>query len=239
MAKLQELKERLNLLPEKHRLKNLVGKLTEYRNQITQAAKQLDLALGAEAHLETVFGQGASTVAADERKRAGQVSKRLATKIRARLEAVSDPRSRANDDVTAINEGAAKASRDVKQAWQRLLDQRLKPFERLAEVATRLALPGAGDLEQTMTALKAARSGVPSTALKAQEVAGLLQDLPRAVQNLGLEDAAVQRFLIDATQGSAKLKTFHEAEAIAAFIAKHNLWDLFRVSTPTVTANAS
>jgi len=238
MTKLQELKGRLELLPEKHRLKTLVGKLTEYGIQVAGAVRVLEGAVSEEANVQLVFGDDASTAACEEKKRAGRVSKRMATKIRTRIEAVSEAKARVNDDVTAINEGAAKAARDVKQAWQRMLDQKLRPYERLAEVATQLNLPGAADLSQTMSSLRAARSAVPSNAKRAGEVSALLLSLPTAVQNLGLEDEAVQRFLIDATQGAAKLKAFHETKAIAEFIAQNDLWELFRVNTLSVTSHA-
>jgi hypothetical protein len=238
MTKLQELKGRLELLPEKHRLKTLVGKLTEYSTQVAAAARVLEDAVSDEGNVRLVFGDDASTVAGEEKKRAGRVSKRMATKLRGRIEAVSDAKARVNDDVTAINDGAAKAARDVKQAWQRLLDQRLRPYERLAEVATQLKLAGAGDLSQTMSSLRAARGAVPGNAQRAAGVSALLLGLPVAVQNLGLKDEAVQRFLIDATQGTAKLKAFHDTKGVADFISKNDLWELFRVNTLSVTGHA-
>jgi hypothetical protein len=233
MTKLQELKGRLELLPEKNRLKNLVGKLTEYGDQIADAQRMLEGAVSDEMTVRTVFGDDASTVAAEEKKRAGRVSKRMAAKIRERIEAVSEARARVNDDVTAINDGAAKAARDVKQAWQRLVDQKLRPYEGLAEVATQLKLRGAENLSQTMSSLRTARGNVPANAQRAASVSALLDSLPVAVQTLGLKDEAVRRFVIDATRGTAKLKTFHDTAAIAEFIAKNDkLWELFRVTLP-------
>src|SRR5262249_32844148 len=129
MTKIQELKGRLELLPEKNRLKNLVGRFTEYGDQITDAERVLEGAVSDEANVRIVFGDDASTVAAEEKKRAGRVSKRMAAKIRDRIEAVSEAKARVNDDVTAINDGAAKAARDVKQAWQRMVDQKLRSYE--------------------------------------------------------------------------------------------------------------
>jgi hypothetical protein len=230
MTKLQELKERLELLPEKNRLKTLVGRLTEYGAQIAEAERVLEDAVSDEANIRIVFGDDASTVAAEEKKRAGRVSKRMAAKIRDRIEAVSEAKARVNDDVTAINDGAAKAARDVKQGWQRMVDLKLRPYERLAEVATQLKLRGAENLSQTMSSLRAARGSVPGNAQRAASVSALLLSLPVAVQKLGLKDDTVQRFLIDATQGTAKLKTFHDTEAIAEFIADNDLWELFRVT---------
>src|SRR5262249_8107281 len=87
MTELQELKGRLDLLPEKHRLKAIVGRLTEFRDLLSESASAFDAALAQEAAVRRVFGAEATTSASDERKRAGKVAKRMAAKVRARLDA--------------------------------------------------------------------------------------------------------------------------------------------------------
>lgn len=238
MTKLQELRGRLDLLPEKHRLKTIVGKLTEFRDLLADSARAFDAALAQEASVRRVFGEEATAAASDERRRAGKVAKRMAVKVGSRIEAVNESRSRVNEDVIAIKEAAAKAGRDMKLAWQRLLDQRLKPYERLAEVAERLNLKGASELSQIMNGLRGARAGVPGTARQADDVADLLRRLPDTIRRLGLEDEAVRKFLVDSSEGTARLKSFHDNQAIADFVSQHDLWDLFRVSTIPVTGNA-
>jgi hypothetical protein len=231
MTKLQSLKSRLEQLPATRRLKNLVESMRQYHQLLGDAERQLDAAARTEEHANAVFGTNSVAVAGGARRRAARSAKQLVAKLREDIEIVSNPRARVNDTVTSLGEIGTGAVRDVKADWQRLIDQKLKPYDKLVDVARKLSLDGADDLATAMQHLRAARESLPSTVKQSAAVAGHVQSLPAAVQKLGLDDAAVRQFVIDAAAGAARLKTFAETPAIADFIKRHKLWDLFRVAT--------
>jgi hypothetical protein len=231
MTKLQSLKTRLDQLPETRRLKALLENMRQFHGRLTETERQFDAAARQEEHANAVFGAKSVTGVAAARRKAARIAKQLGTKLREDIASVSNPRARVNDSVTSIGEIAAGAVRDVKADWQRLIDQKIKPYDKLVEVARKLSLDGAEELATVMQHLRTARESIPGTAERASTVAGYLQQLPSAVQKLGLDDTAVRQFLIDAAGGAAKLKAFADNPSIADFIKRYKLWDLFRVST--------
>lgn len=231
MTKLQNLKTRLDQLPETRRLKALLESMRQYHTRLTETEQQLDTAARQEDHANAVFGAKSVTVVAAARRKAARSAKQLGAKLREDISSVNNPRARVNDSVTSLSEIAAGAGRDVKTDWQRLIDQKIKPYDKLVDVARKLSLDGADDLAAVMQHLRTARESIPGTAERARVVAGYLQQLPSAVQKLGLDDTAVRQFVIDAAAGTAKLKAFTENPSIAEFVKRYKLWDLFRVST--------
>jgi hypothetical protein len=231
MTKLQSLKSRLKELPTTEKRKRLLGVMGQYHLKLTEAEEQLNSAGVQEESVNSVFGDGSVAVVTSERKKAARIAKKLAAKLREDIEAVNNPRAKVNESVTILGEIGTASVRDVRNGWHRLIDQKLKPYEKLVDVARKLHLEGAEDLAAVMQQLRSVREQIPSNAQRAANVAKSLRDLPAAVQKLGFEDATVQKFVEDAADGRAKLKVFSENAAIGAFIQRHKLWDLFRVST--------
>lgn len=232
MTKLQSLKSRLEQLPATRKLKGLLGNMGQFQKKLGEAATALEAAARNEEQANAVFGAGQVAVVPPERRKAARVAKKLAAKLREDIEAVSTPRAKVNEAVTTVSEIAAGAGKDVKAAWQRLIDQKVKPYDKLVEVARKLGLSGADELAAVMEQLKAAREAVPATPERASAVAKRVQDLPAAVQRLGLDDPAVRQFVVEAAAGSAKLKAFADNPSVGEFIQRHKLWDLFRVGIP-------
>ena len=142
---------------------------------------------------------------------------------------MNNPRSKVNETVTEISELAVGAVRDVQTKWQGLIDQKVKPYDKLVVVARKLKLDGGDELAAVMDQLRAARDTVPENSERIKTVAKQVQNLPTAVQKLDLNEPAVQQFIEDASSGIAKLKSFADNQSVSEFIQKHKLWDLFRV----------
>jgi hypothetical protein len=231
MTKLQSLKTRLDQLPETRRLKSLLETMRQFQDCLTQTERQLAAATKQETVANAVFGADSVTGVAVARQQVQRHAGRLGTKLREDIDCVNNPKKRVNESVTALGEIAKKAIRDVKTDWQRLIDQKIKPYDKLVDVARKLSLDGAEDLATVMQQLRSARDSIPENEERSSAVKGYLHQLPAAVQKLGLDDDAVRQFLIDAAGGAAKLKAFAENSSIPEFIKRYKLWDLFRVST--------
>lgn len=229
MPKLKSLKTRLEKLPETKKLKGLIGNMEQYQSKLTGAAEAFDTAERNEKNANAVFGADQVAIVETERRKVARIAKNLAAKLREDIQSVNNPRSKVNETVTDLSELAAKADRDVRIKWQSLIDQKVKPFDKLVVVARKLTLDGADELAAVMVQLRAARENVPENAERVNAVAKQVQNLPIAVQKLDLNDPAVQQFVEDAANGTAKLKSFADNPSVSEFIQKHKLWDLFRV----------
>lgn len=232
MTRLLSLKSRLEQLPATRKLKGLLGSMGQFQQKLTDSSVALDVAARNEGQANSVFGEGQIAVVLAERRKAARLAKRLAAKLREDIESVNNPRARVNDAVTNLSEIATRAGRDVKAAWQRLIDQKVKPYDKLVEVARKLKLAGAEDLAGAMDQLRAVREVVPATPDRAAALAKRVKELPAAVKKLGLDDPAVSQFVVEASSGSAKLKAFTDNPSVVEFIQRYKLWDLFRVSIP-------
>jgi hypothetical protein len=231
MTKLLNLKNRLEQLPETQKRKRLLGAMQQYQLKLTETEKQLATAQVDEQYANSIFGVDSVAVVEGERKKAARIAIKLGKKLREDIEAVNNPRARINDTVTSLGEIGTGLAREVKNAWNRLIDQKLKPYEKLVDVARKLKMEGADQLAVIMQQLRSARDHVPTSRERAEHIARSLRNLPAAVQKLGFEDPVVQKFVEDAVDGKAKLKAFADHPAIAEFIQKYKLWDLFRVTT--------
>jgi hypothetical protein len=229
MTKLKTLKTRLEKLPETKKLKGLIGSMEQYQTKLTETAGIFDAAERNEKNANTVFGADQVAIVEAERRKVARIAKKLAAKLREDIYSVNNPRSKVNETVTNMSELAAKAGRDVRTKWQNLIDQKVKPYDKLVVVARKLGLDGADELAAVMDQLRAARDTVPGSTERVNAIAKQVQELPTAVQKLDVNDPAVQQFVEDAANGTAKLKSFADNPSVSEFIQKHKLWDLFRV----------
>ncbi|VTS08022.1 hypothetical protein [Tuwongella immobilis] len=229
MTKLKSLKDRLEKLPETKKLKGLIGSMEQYQTKLKEAAVAFDTAERNENNANAVLGEEQVAIVESERRKVARIAKMLAAKLREDIQSVNYPRTKVNEAVTDISELAAKAGRDVRTKWQSLIDQKVKPYDKLVVVARKLKLEGADELAAVMDLLRAARDTVPGNTERVNAVAKQVQNLPTAVQKLDLNDPAVQQFIEDAASGTAKLKSFADNQSVSDFIQKHKLWDLFRV----------
>jgi hypothetical protein len=203
-----------------------LSRLKEFRQRLADAAQSLQDATTSEAHARSVF----TDQEWEDVEPKGKMIRRIAKRLNARLQDVDQVAERkANDDVADIVK-AATASRDgVRDQWRKAVESARKPYEKLSAVAQKLNLPGANELAGALNRLKSHGDKPPASAGKATEVCGDLDSLRKAIGNLGLEDVAVQRFLVDASEGNAQLKPLSENDSVFKFLAHHNLWNLFRV----------
>lgn len=232
MTKLKSLKTRLEKLPETKKLKGLIGSMEQYQTKLSEAVAAFDAAERSEKNANAVFGEEEIAVVDAERRRVARIAKKLAAKLGEDIQSVNNPRSKVNENVTEMSELAAKACKDVRTKWQSLIDQKVKPYDKLVVVARKLKLDGADELAAVMDLLRASRDTVPGNAERVKVVSNQVQNLPAAVQKLDLNDPAVQQFVEDAANGTAKLKSFADNPSVSDFIQKHKLWDLFRVGIP-------
>ena len=229
MTLLTTLTERLERLPERRRLKMLVGKMTGFNDKLTLALGQFAEAETQEELVRIVFSEESTSGVAPKRKKAASTARRLFKKLSADIDKVQEPRS--YDDVTAIIEQADSSRQAVRDRCQSLMTKKLAPYMKVVAVASDLKLSGAEELSDVMRKLKENAAQPPSRVSEAKTIGDRLDELRRAVQHLGIDDEVVRKFLIDAAAGNAGLKVPIEQESLRVFLDKHNLWTLFRVCT--------
>jgi hypothetical protein len=229
MTLLKTLTGRLESLPERRRLKTLVGTMVGFNEKLTTALQQFAEAEVQEGFVTVVFSDDTSIGVASKRKKAATTARRLLKKLNASIDRVQE--SRSNVDVTTIVDLAESSRRGVRDRWQTLMKKKLTPYEKLIQVARNLKLPGAEALSDVMRRLGECVGQPPSNARRAQSIRDELEELRLAVQRLGFDDEAVRKFLVDAAAGTAGLKVPLDEEAVRQFLDKHSLWSLFKVST--------
>jgi hypothetical protein len=218
MSKLQELKSKLEAIPDKQRRKDLVGKLERYGTLAASASETLAKCTEAQRYARQVFDDEDFQKTAEQTRKAIGYAMRLRTKLTNKIEAVET----SEDQFSALSESAKLANTSLKTRWNDLLNRRIEEFEKLVRVAKDANLPGNRALEQTLLRLRNYTNNPPQSSDAVQRILNDLKSVVNSVQSLGLEGPAGQ-FLADAIAGKGHAKDLCNTE-IAELIERYKLW---------------
>ena|SRR5436190_12385281 len=223
MSKLEELKTKLEAIPDKQRRKDLVGKLEQYGTLAALASDTLAKCRNEQRYARQVFADGDFQKTADQIRRAIGYATRLRVKLTDKIEAVE----RSDDQFSSLSEAAKLANTALKARWSELLNRKIEEFESVVSAAKDANLKGSRPLEQTIMRLRTQTSILPQSSDAAQRIEQDLKSLVTAVQTLGLEGPG-GRFLVDAAAKKGKAKDLTDPEIIK-FIERYNLWNFLTV----------
>jgi len=224
MSKLQELKIKIESIPEKRSRKNLVGKLAQYDQMSTQAKGVLTKCIRELHYVQSVFPSGDFQRVAEQTARAANVARRL----RRRLENISVIETKtSNDQFISISEYAKSAQTALKDRWTQLLTRRIADFENLAKAASSANLEGSRGMVEKLNRLDDRVGAPPISEEITQRIVADLHDLEKSVSTLGLEGRPGE-FLVAAANEQGNPQDLLDSE-VAAFIEKYNLWGLLTV----------
>lgn len=223
MSKLQELKTKLEAIPDKQRRKDLVGKLEQYGTLAAVASETLAKCTEAQRYARQVFTDEDFQRSTEQTRRAIGYATRLRTKLTNKIEAVETSESQ----FSALSESAKLANTALKTRWSDLLTKRIEEFEKLVRVAKDANLPGNRALEQTLNRLRNYINNPPQSGDAVQRIENDLKSVVNSVQSLGLEGPGGQ-FLADAIAGKGHAKDLCNPE-ITEIIERYKLWDSLSV----------
>ena len=223
MSKLQELKTKLEAIPDKQRRKDLVGKLERYGTMAAVASETLVTCTEVQRYARQVFADEDFQRSTEQTRKAIGYATRLRTKLTNKIEAVETSESQ----FSALSESAKLANTALKTRWSDLLTKRIEEFEKLVRVAKDANLPGNRALEQTLNRLRNYINNPPQSGDAVQRIENDLKSVVNSVQSLGLEGPGGQ-FLADAIAGKGHAKDLCNPE-ITEIIERYKLWDSLSV----------
>jgi len=223
MSKLQELKAKLEAIPDKQRRKDLVGKLERYGTLTVTAAETLLKCTEAQSHARQVFTDEEFQKTTEQTRRAIGYASRLRTKLADNIEAVETSEAQ----FSALSESAKLANTALKTRWSDLLTKRVEEFGKLVKVAKDANLPGNRALEQTLLRLRTYTNNPPPSREEAQRIENDLKSVVDSIQKLGLEGRGAE-FLLAAIAGQGRAKDLSDPE-VTELVERYKLWDSLSV----------
>jgi hypothetical protein len=218
MSKLQELKTKLEAIPDKQRRKDLVGKLERYGTLAVAASETLVTCTETQRFAQQVFADEDFQKTTEQTRKAIGYATRLRAKLTNKIEAVET----SEGQFSALSESAKLAHSSLKTRWSDLLTRRIEEFEKLVRVAKDANLPGNRALEQTLLRLRNYTNNPPQSNDAVQRIVNDLKSVVDSVQSLGLKGPAGQ-FLADAIAGKGHAKDLCNPE-ITELIDRYKLW---------------
>lgn len=223
MSKLEELKTKLEAIPDKQRRKNLVGKLERYGKLAAVASETLVKCAEAQLYARQVFADEDFQKTTEQTRKAIGYATRLRAKLTEKIEAVETSEAQ----FTSLNESAKLANTSLKLRWNDLLTKRIEQFHKLVKVAKDANLPGNRALEQTLARLSNYTNNPPQSAEAVERIVNDLKNVVNSVQALGLEGPGAD-FLVAAIAGQGRAKDLSVSE-VTELIERYNLWDALSV----------
>jgi hypothetical protein len=161
MSFLTDLTERLEKLPQQRkrksrnaRVETLTGKISEARLALERSSEAIALAM-------LVFPDEPFNAATKAVRAAGRQAGKLKEKLEADFAEITT--SATENKVTQLGERAKAVVGSIGKAWLDQMQKQTAPYEKLAEVAATLQLPGGGGLNEVMQRLVARTNQPPST----------------------------------------------------------------------------
>lgn len=223
MSKLKELKTKIELIPEKSRKANLVGKLSRYDKMTAEARDTLVRSSVAKQHALVVFPDGDFQRVVQQAQKAAVIAKKLRNRLSKNLESIE----KSDDEFATINDHAKAAQNALRDQWSSLMRGKVQDFENLVKAAKEAGLEGSQKLDQTLTHLREQVNNPPKSNDSAISAKAGLDNLVDSVRGLGLEGEAGQ-FLVDASEGKGDPQLLYKPE-IKQLIDRYQLWGLLRV----------
>jgi hypothetical protein len=228
MPLLTEIKDQLEKLPKKKQRKNLAGSMERYGGLVAAAATSLRSSVDRIGFARGVFPEEDFAKVLTRVRQAAALAAKLRNRLVEDIDAVA--KNASEQDVTRLGEHAKAAATALKERWQTLLSERIEPHEKLVEVVRgipELAPKGGAKLGELLDELRRQVVRVPASQVEADRIRDGLGDLPRVIENLGLE-GEVGEFLVQAAGGQGDPRKLN-TPAVREFFEDRQLWGLLRV----------
>ena len=226
LNRIQELKARIESIPEKRNKKKLVATLAEYCKKTSSAAEVISQSIERRGYARHVFMDEDFNKVMARARTASTDAKHVRGKLQENLHAVQE--KKIDDRIADIVNNASRARKELNERWEQILTSRVQGFDKLVQATTKAKMRGSKILEKTLSEVKSHVSVPPISAESARKVKADLDLLVKSVKDLGLEGKPGE-FLKDAAEGRGNPQALYEKE-VRKFVADNNLWALLHVN---------
>jgi hypothetical protein len=232
MTAMNNLIDRMKLLPSKRKLKDVVEYLSTYRERAEKSRIRFGEAARVLQAIERISGDAKLAKARSDAKQAATKARKLRRELKQATnddEIIDTIKRKATENaVIAIDELTTAATRELRDQWRSDLERRLKPFTELSDVAVQCGLPGGAELSRVLELLRSRLDSPPQNIDDADAIQAMMNEARQALGQLGIEGKAGE-FLKTAASGKGDPRKLFDVE-VKEYFDERNLWDLLRVS---------
>lgn len=218
--------ETLSSLPTKRRNKNLVLNLKKFSELAERSRDLLAVSTAGCERAKLVFPAIELSNATEKISSARRKAKTCLREVSQNLEAVA--KIGFENRLIEMKDHAAASIKPINDAWQKQVQDVLKPYEILVTIVAERQLKGSGRLISTLGAIRSAQNELPTTNKAALQIKQHISDLPEIVSSLGLT-GKVGEFLIAVSRKLGNPRDL-DNQVIRDFLDKYGLWSSLRVS---------
>lgn len=225
MPKIIDLNKKLETIPGKSSRKNLVGKLGQYNTISNLAANALGEALQASYFAEKVFPEINLNAVTSNSTSARNSAGKIVAKLRADVQNIQN--KFVEDKFVELKEAVTRAQSNIKEAWRRSVETKVKGYSGLIKAANDAGLSGSKSLQSTLDRLETESTHTPANTTDVSRITAYFEQLENAVARLDLKGKAGE-FLIAVASDGASPRHLLDPEVVE-FIEKYDLWSTLTV----------
>lgn len=226
MSRLLELKSRIEKLPQLQKQKQNNARVAAFRIQVDNALHDIKERVESRARIQVVFPDAKLKKTIDAVKQSKLQAARLIEKLNEDFNEIASAET--DKKITRIKERNAEAHDEIRRSWKKNIEEELKPFHSLVEIAREAALPGHEEIVASMASLNSTASSPPETLDSARQIRINLDCLRTSLGDLDLEGPGGE-FLKNAVNGKANPKDLLNEE-VREFLDAKDLWDILTIS---------
>jgi hypothetical protein len=224
-SRIQELKLRVESIPQKRGRTKLVGTLTQFIQKTDTAGDTIVQSVEQREHARQVFNDDNFSKVVERVKATAADAKRVRTALSKDLNAVVD--RKIDERIADISINASKTRKELNDKWAQLLESKIEGFEKLVQATAKAGMKGSKNLQSILVALKGKVGAAPVSAQSGIKIKSDLDLLVKAVKDLGLEGKP-GKFLTQAAEGQGNPQSLYDPE-VKQFISDNDLWTLLNV----------
>lgn len=229
-ATLQELRGRIEVLPERRRRAERVGKLRRYLEIVEGIVTSLAESNAVHERIRGVFptvDHARLRKSVDQaRVSARRIMGRIAPDPNAGPDLDALERKELDAGITVLRDAAQSAARAVREEWSEETNRVLVRFRKLVDAAN-TRLTGSEQLTNALGRFEREAQAAPRGPAEVTRVRENIEALSAAVRRLDLEGVA-GTFLIQVADSVGDPRLLNEPE-VRAFLDKHDLWGTLSV----------
>lgn len=224
-SRIQELKLRVESIPQKRGRTKLVGTLTQFIQKTDTAGDTIVQSVEQREHARQVFNDDNFSKVVERVRATASDAKRVRTALSKDLNAVVD--RKIDERIADISINASKTRKELNDKWAQLLESKIEGFEKLVQATAKAGMRGSKNLQSILVALKGKVGAAPVSAQSGTKIKSDLDSLVKAVIDLGLEGKP-GKFLMQAAEGQGNPQSLYDPE-VKQFILDNDLWTLLNV----------
>jgi hypothetical protein len=204
----------------------LVGNLKRFSEVAERSRELLALSTAGSARAKLVFPDIELSNAAEKISSARKKAKSCLREVSQNLDAVA--KIGFENRLIEMKDHSGASIRPITDAWQKRVQDILRPYEILVTIVAERKLKGSETLIATLGVIRSVQNELPDTNRAAIQIKQHISDLPGIVSSLGLT-GKVGEFLIAVSRGLGSPRDLENLE-IRDFLDKYGLWSSLRVS---------